>query len=175
MRAEGPYYVEYDPNFRVAVDEQRVASINAGYRYGCRAREPHSPRPWTTGFRLLLALTAAISVQFVSVANAANVGGPPRSAESFGAIELSACKLSGVLQAARCGVLEVPENPNRPAGRQLRIGVAVIPNSCCCPCETKQFDSPRHTSATKSGQDSSRMTGNSSPSSGDCILLRNNA
>lgn len=127
MRAEGPYYLEYHPNFRVAVDEQRVASINAGYRYGCRAREPHSARPWTTGFRLLLALTAAVSVQFVSVANAANVGGPPRSAESFGAIELSACKLSGVLQPARCGVLEVPENPNRPAGRQLRIGVAVIP------------------------------------------------
>jgi pimeloyl-ACP methyl ester carboxylesterase len=47
--------------------------------------------------------------------------------ESFGAIELCSCKLSGVPQPSRCGVLEVPENPNRPAGRQLKIGVAVIP------------------------------------------------
>src|SRR5260370_33684600 len=76
---------------------------------------------------MVLPLTAVISVQFVSVANAAIVGGPPRSAESFGAIQLSSCKLSGVPQAARCGVLEVPENPNRPAGRHLKIGVAVIP------------------------------------------------
>jgi pimeloyl-ACP methyl ester carboxylesterase len=42
-------------------------------------------------------------------------------------IELSSCKLPGVEQTARCGVVEVPENPNRPAGRQLKIGVAVIP------------------------------------------------
>jgi pimeloyl-ACP methyl ester carboxylesterase len=35
--------------------------------------------------------------------------------------------LSGVPEPARCGVLEVPENPNRPAVRQLRISVAVIP------------------------------------------------
>jgi len=72
-------------------------------------------------------LTAVISVQFLSVATAAIVIGPPLSAESFGAIELSSCKLSGVPQPARCGVLEVPENPNRPAVRQLRISVAVIP------------------------------------------------
>ncbi|MGB7333654.1 MAG: alpha/beta fold hydrolase, partial [Terriglobales bacterium] len=35
--------------------------------------------------------------------------------------------MPGVEQTARCGVVEVPENPNRPAGRQLKIGVAVIP------------------------------------------------
>ncbi|MGA7630729.1 MAG: alpha/beta fold hydrolase [Terriglobales bacterium] len=127
MRAKGPYYHEYDPNFRAAVDQQNVASINARHRYRRRAGEPHSSRPWTTGVRLLLALTAAISFPFASIANAAMVGGPPRSAESFGAIPLSSCKLSGVPQPARCGVLEVPENPNRPAGRQLRISVAVIP------------------------------------------------
>jgi pimeloyl-ACP methyl ester carboxylesterase len=76
---------------------------------------------------VLLPLTAIISVQFVSVVNAAIVGDLPRSAESFGAIPLSSCKLSGVPEPARCGVLEVPENPNRPAARQLRISVAVIP------------------------------------------------
>jgi pimeloyl-ACP methyl ester carboxylesterase len=127
VSAESPYHHEYDPEFRVAVDEERVASISAGYRYRHRTPEPRSSRPWATGLRLLLPLTAVISVQFVSVANAAGVGGPPRSAESFGAIELSSCKLPNVPQPARCGVLEVPENPNRPAGRRLRIGVAVIP------------------------------------------------
>lgn len=127
MSAEAPYYHEYDPDFMVAVDEERVASINAGYRYRHRTREPRSSRPWTTGLRLLLPLTAVISVQFVSVANTTSVGGPPRSARSFGAIELSSCKLPGVSQPARCGVLEVRENPNRPAGRGLRIAVAVIP------------------------------------------------
>ena len=127
MSAEGPYYHEYDPNFRVAVDQQSVASIIAGSRGLRRTGELRSSRLWTTGLLVLLPLLAVISVQFVSVANAAIVEGPPLSAESFGAIELSACKLSGVPQPVRCGVLEVPENPNRPAVRQLRISVAVIP------------------------------------------------
>jgi pimeloyl-ACP methyl ester carboxylesterase len=102
-------------------------SPEARHSGAARTREPRSSRPWTTRARLFLPLTAVISVQFGSVANAAIVGGPPRSAESVGAIELSSCKLPGVPQPARCGVLEVPENPNRPAGRQLKVGVAVIP------------------------------------------------
>lgn len=89
--------------------------------------QTRSWRRWNKGRWRLLTLTAVISVQFVSVANTAGVGGPLRPAESFGGIALSSCKLPGVPQPARCGVLEVPENPNRPAGRQLRIGVAVIP------------------------------------------------
>lgn len=127
MRAEDPYCLGYDTNFRVAVNEQRVSSINVGYQYLRRTRELRSSRLWTTGLWLLLALIAAISAQFVSVANAAIGGDPPRSAESSGAIQLSSCKLPGIPQPARCGVLEVPENPNRPAGRHLKIGVAVIP------------------------------------------------
>ena len=98
----------------------------SGIRCLRRTHERRPSRPWTTRVRLLLALTAAISVQFASAANAI-VGRPGRSAESFGAIELSSCKLSGVPQPARCGVLEVPENPNQPAGRHLKISVAVIP------------------------------------------------
>lgn len=43
------------------------------------------------------------------------------------AIELVSCKLPDVARATRCGVLQVPENPDRPAGRQLSIAVAVIP------------------------------------------------
>jgi hypothetical protein len=125
MRAEGPDLRGYDPSFRAAVNEQ--ASTNAGCRYLRRTRELRSSCRWTTGLLLLLPLTAVISIQFVSVANGAIVGDPPLSGESSGAIELSSCKLSGVPQPARCGVLQVPENPNRPAGRRLKIGVAVIP------------------------------------------------
>jgi hypothetical protein len=115
MRAEGPHLTGYDPNRRVAVNEQ--ASTNAGCQYLRRTRELRSSRRWSKGFLLLLPLTAVISIQFVSVAKAAIVRGPPLSAESFGAIALSCCKLSGVPQPARCGVLEVPENPNRTAKR----------------------------------------------------------
>jgi pimeloyl-ACP methyl ester carboxylesterase len=125
MRAEGSHLTGYDRNFRVEVNEQ--ASTNAGCRYLRRTRELRSSRRGARELLLLLPLTAVISIQFVSVAKAAIVGGPPLSAESSGAIELSSCKLSGVPQPARCGVLEVPENPNRTAGRQLKIGVAVIP------------------------------------------------
>jgi pimeloyl-ACP methyl ester carboxylesterase len=127
MSAEVPYYHEYDPDFRVSVDEERVASINAGFRYRHRTPELHSSRRWTTGLRLVLRLTAVISVQLVSIANAAGAGGQLRPARSFGAIELSSCNLPDIPQPSRCGVLEVLENPNRPAGRRLRIAVAVIP------------------------------------------------
>jgi pimeloyl-ACP methyl ester carboxylesterase len=40
---------------------------------------------------------------------------------------LSPCKLPGVTRAAKCGVVEVPENWDQPAGRKLSIAVAVIP------------------------------------------------
>jgi pimeloyl-ACP methyl ester carboxylesterase len=125
MTDEGPYYLECSPNFRAAVNELWVSSTNAGYRYLRRTRELRSSRLWTAKLPTLL-LTVVISIQFVSVANAAMVGSPSRTTESFGTIQLFSCKLSGVPQPARCGVLEVPENPNRPAGRQLRISVAVI-------------------------------------------------
>jgi len=126
MRAEGRYYPECDPNFRTAVNEHAVSG-NVGYRYLRRNRELRSSRVWATGLLVLLPLTAVIWVQLGSVAKAAIVGGPPRSAESLHAIQLSSCELSGVPQPARCGVLDVPENPNQPAGRHLKISVAVIP------------------------------------------------
>lgn len=110
-----------------AVNEQVVPGFGERYRHVRRTREVRSSRLWTTGLLVLLPLTAVILVQLVSVANAAMVVGRPRSAESFGAIQLSPCKLSGVPQPGRCGVLEVPENPSQPAGRHLKISVAVIP------------------------------------------------
>jgi pimeloyl-ACP methyl ester carboxylesterase len=98
-----------------------VSGINAGYRYLRRTRQLRSSRLWATGLLMLLPLTA------VSVAQAARVGGSPPVADSLGEIKLSSCSLPGVPQSARCGSLEVPENPNHSAARQLQIGVAVIP------------------------------------------------
>jgi pimeloyl-ACP methyl ester carboxylesterase len=47
-------------------------------------------------------------------------------ARTSAAIELSPCTLAGVTEIARCGVLELPENPERPTGRRLPIHVAII-------------------------------------------------
>ena len=43
------------------------------------------------------------------------------------AIALAACRFADVARPARCGTLNVPENPDKPGGRQISIGVAVIP------------------------------------------------
>jgi pimeloyl-ACP methyl ester carboxylesterase len=42
-------------------------------------------------------------------------------------LSLSACNITGLAAPARCGTLDVPENPQRPEGRHLSIAVAVIP------------------------------------------------
>ena len=47
------------------------------------------------------------------------------SAQAAG--NLSPCKLPGVPRAAKCGVVEVPENWDKPTGRKLSLAVAVIP------------------------------------------------
>ncbi len=84
-------------------------------------------RPLAAGFRLPLLLTVIAAVQSVGVVKAAFAEGPQRSSQSFGAVELSSCDIAGLAQPARCGTLAVPENPDRPGGRQLRISIAVIP------------------------------------------------
>ena len=40
---------------------------------------------------------------------------------------LSSCQLPGIAEKAKCGVVEVPENPLKPDGRKLGISVAVLP------------------------------------------------
>ncbi|MGH8236771.1 MAG: alpha/beta fold hydrolase [Steroidobacteraceae bacterium] len=47
------------------------------------------------------------------------------SAQAAG--NLAPCKLPGVPRAAKCGVVEVPENWDKPTGRKLSIAVAVLP------------------------------------------------
>ena len=41
--------------------------------------------------------------------------------------KLSACALPDISETAGCGMIEVPEDPDRPAGRKLSIHVAVLP------------------------------------------------
>ena len=42
-------------------------------------------------------------------------------------LALASCRFADLMRAARCGVLSVPENPDKPHGRRLPISVAVIP------------------------------------------------
>jgi pimeloyl-ACP methyl ester carboxylesterase len=112
---------------RTAVSQNLHVGINARDRHRHLPPEPHLSCLSVIGLRLLLQLTAVISIQFASVAYAANAGGPTPAVNSVGEIKLSSCSLEGVPQLARCGSLEVPENPNHPAVRKLRIAAAVIP------------------------------------------------
>jgi pimeloyl-ACP methyl ester carboxylesterase len=50
-----------------------------------------------------------------------------RAAHATPSIELAPCSLPDVTRPARCGSLRVPENPAVPQGRQLSIGVAIVP------------------------------------------------
>jgi pimeloyl-ACP methyl ester carboxylesterase len=84
-------------------------------------------RERVAGWRLALLLTAVISIRSAGVVNAAVAEDSQRSVESFGAVEISSCEITGVAQSARCGALNLPENPDRPSARRLPISVAVIP------------------------------------------------
>ncbi len=42
-------------------------------------------------------------------------------------VALESCTLPGVSEPARCGSLEVPENPDLPEGRRISIAIAVLP------------------------------------------------
>ncbi len=42
-------------------------------------------------------------------------------------IALTACRLTDLTRAARCGSISVAEDPDKPGGRQLSVSVAVIP------------------------------------------------
>ena len=78
----------------------------------------------------MLLTTALLTGQVFELAHALSVedAATPSLKKSVG-IESLPCTLPGVAQVARCGILYIPENPDRPAGRQLAIHVAVIPAS----------------------------------------------
>lgn len=50
-----------------------------------------------------------------------------QAAEEKRTLVLSSCRFADLTRAARCGTLNVPENPDKPGGRRLSISVAVIP------------------------------------------------
>jgi pimeloyl-ACP methyl ester carboxylesterase len=50
-----------------------------------------------------------------------------RAALGVQPLVLAPCRFADVARAARCGMLSVPENPDKPGGRRLSISVAVIP------------------------------------------------
>jgi pimeloyl-ACP methyl ester carboxylesterase len=74
-------------------------------------------------FRLWL-LTALALIPCAAVTGAAQKE-PHEVAAS--AVVLTPCHLPGLAEPARCGVLETPENSQRPDGRRLQIAVAVLP------------------------------------------------
>jgi pimeloyl-ACP methyl ester carboxylesterase len=70
-------------------------------------------------------MTTAVWLQCAGIPNGAAAQDLPK--RSTISIVLRPCKLPGLAETARCGALVVPENPDKPSGRRLHIGVAVIP------------------------------------------------
>lgn len=52
---------------------------------------------------------------------------PAQAPSDASRIALANCTLPELTRAARCGAIEVAENPDKPNGRQIRIAVAVLP------------------------------------------------
>ncbi len=76
------------------------------------------------------ALLAALSCVFLgagAVAWLQQDETPAPGTSPAAAISLQPCTLPEFREPARCGTLEVPENPERPDGRRLSIAVAVLP------------------------------------------------
>lgn len=73
-------------------------------------------------FSLLTFSTVTLRVRNVS---SAEVLRP--STSLLGAVALSTCALPGIAQPARCGQVQVAENPEHPTARRLQIGFAVVP------------------------------------------------
>jgi pimeloyl-ACP methyl ester carboxylesterase len=68
--------------------------------------------------KTIVCAPAALAALFAACAGAAS---------TTAILPTSACELPGVARPARCGVLDVLENPNQPDGRRLPIHVAVVP------------------------------------------------
>ena len=75
-------------------------------------------------------------------------------------IALQSCSVPGVQRSARCGAIEVPENPNRPGFRKLEIHFAVIPatNGHALPDPIVPLLGGPGEAATEAGQFLERLT-----------------
>jgi hypothetical protein len=85
------------------------------------AGEQHSRLSMARAHALAASFLIGQAAQAVSSEQAAAPAKPPAT------LTQSSCTLPGLPQVARCGTLNVPENPERPAGRQLAIHFVVIP------------------------------------------------
>lgn len=68
------------------------------------------------------AYVVLLFVAMATTATAASADSRPSPAAS-----LAPCTLPGVAHPARCGSIEVPENPDKPDGRQLSLNIVVLP------------------------------------------------
>lgn len=75
----------------------------------------------------LLTTIASLVVLLSPASNAAAEEDLTEVSRTPGGMDLSPCSLPGIDQPARCGSFAVAENPDNPTGRQLSLGVAVIP------------------------------------------------
>jgi pimeloyl-ACP methyl ester carboxylesterase len=85
------------------------------------AGEQRSRLSMARAYALAASFLIGQAAQAVSSEEAAAPAKPPA------ALTQSSCTLPGLPQVARCGTLNVPENPERPAGRQLAIHFVIIP------------------------------------------------
>jgi pimeloyl-ACP methyl ester carboxylesterase len=67
-------------------------------------------------------ILASLLLLFAFAAAALVQAAPPSRAP-----RIEPCQLPDLTESARCGTLEVPENPDKPAGRRISIGFAVVP------------------------------------------------
>ncbi len=67
----------------------------------------------------------ALSVLLAAAASSADSRAPQPPAS--GALTLSDCRLPELDEPARCGVLEVPENPAEPQGRKIALHIGLVP------------------------------------------------
>src|SRR5579884_476655 len=75
-------------------------------------------------------------------------------------VALQPCSVPGVKRSARCGTIEVPENPDRPGSRKLKIHFAVIParNGHALPDPIVPLLGGPGEAATEAGQFLDRLT-----------------
>lgn len=80
-----------------------------------------------------LALAAGVLVAAAFGGGHAPAHGPPPAAA--GDLQTRPCRIAGLARPARCGTLDVAENPDRPARRRLAIHFVVVPASAAAATE----------------------------------------
>lgn len=77
------------------------------------------------------AILCTVVTTIVSAALLAGCGGP--GADAVRTLALAECRLPRLAAGALCGELEVPENRDLPAGRAIKLSIAVLPANTLSP------------------------------------------